>query len=206
MNIIAFLSLGCALLSMLSLLVLHFTSPEIHPGWRMVSEYALGKQKWLITMFFLLWGLSSFFLSLLLFRNVDSVWMMAGIILLIFSAAGEIMGGVFDVKHKLHGMAFGLGVPTLPVAALIISYQLYPSTGGVVLIWAAHLTWISLIVMAVAMGISAMAFKKAGIAFDGPMELDAQLPQGVAPIGGWANRFLVMCYIYWLIICSLVFL
>ena len=42
-NILAILSITTGVASLLSLLALHFASPEFKPGWRMVSEYAMGK-------------------------------------------------------------------------------------------------------------------------------------------------------------------
>ena len=65
-DLLAKLTIICAILSVLSLLILHFVSKEFKPSWRMVSEYALGKHKWLITSFFIFWGLSTFSLSFLL--------------------------------------------------------------------------------------------------------------------------------------------
>ena len=38
-------SIACAVISLLCLLILHFVSPEFDPGWRMISEYALGNHK-----------------------------------------------------------------------------------------------------------------------------------------------------------------
>lgn len=206
MNPLALITVIAALLSLGSLLLLHFTSPEFGPGWRMISEYAMGRFKWLITSFFLFWGLSSVILAVLLYGYIHSFWAWAGFVLLLLSAVGEIMGGLFDVKHKWHGLAFGLGVPSLPVAALLLSYQLLPvleSPGaGTLLITAAHLTWISLLLMGAAMGISMSAFKKAGITFEGPLPPEAKLPKGVPPVAGWANRFLVVCYVGWIVVCA----
>ncbi len=64
----------CSVLSLLCLLTLHFVSPEFKPSWRMISEYALGKYKWLITAFFYLWGIASIILSTLLWSEVSSTW------------------------------------------------------------------------------------------------------------------------------------
>jgi hypothetical membrane protein len=124
MNMLATFTIASGALSLLSLFILHFVSPEYKPSWRMISEYALGKHKWLITSFFLLWGLSSLLLSALLWNVVTTTWATIGVVLLVISGFGEIMGGLFDVKHKWHGAAFLLGVPSLPIAALLICYNL----------------------------------------------------------------------------------
>lgn len=207
MNLLAILTIVSAIASLLSLLVLHFVSPEFKPSWRMISEYAMGKHKWLITSFFFLWGLSSLFLSVLLWNIVDTTWAMVGVVLLLLSAAGEIMGGLFDLKHKYHGVSFLLGVPSLPVAALLITYNLVAIEGWEAyrstLLVSAHSTWISLIVMALAMAIMFSGFKKAGIPMSKDSEPPENVPDGVIALGGYANRILVLCYITWLILVAI---
>lgn len=210
MDTLALATIVCGIASLLCLLTLHFVSPEFKPSWRMISEYALGKHKWLITSFFLLWGISSLLLAVLLWDSVTGIWARAGLIMLLISAVGEIMGGLFDVKHKLHGMAFALGVPTLPLAALLISYSLARTEGWNVckslLVNSAHATWISLVLMSLAMGVMMAGFKKAGI----PMNKDSvppeKVPEGVIALAGYANRFLILCYVGWLLVAAYCFL
>ncbi len=207
---LATLTIASGTLSLLSLLMLHFVSPEYKPSWRMISEYAMGKHKWLITSFFLLWGLSSFLLSILLWNTVTTTSATIGVVLLIVSGIGEVMGGLFDVKHKWHGAAFLLGVPSLPIAALLICYNLvhlenwsnYLSS----IVAASHSTWISLIVMAAAMGIMFAGFKKAGLPMDKNAEAPEKVPDGVIALGGYANRLLVFCYVLWLIVIAAIYL
>ena len=129
MSTLGFLTIASAAMSLLSLIVLHFVSPEFKPSWRMISEYAMGKHKRVLTTFFFCWGLSSIFLSLLLWNKVTTIWGTVGVILLFVSSIGEIMGGLFDVNHKHHGLAFLLGIPTLPAAALLIGYDLIRTPG-----------------------------------------------------------------------------
>jgi Protein of unknown function (DUF998) len=117
-------SLGSGLIALLALVALHLVSPEFQPSWRMVSEYALGRYKWLITAFFYAWGVSSLLLALLAWPSVDTGWARAGVVLLVVSAVGTAMAGLFDVKHSGHGLAALLGVPTLPAAALLLGYYL----------------------------------------------------------------------------------
>jgi hypothetical protein len=204
MNILAVLTIICSLLSLLSLLILHFVSPEFSPRWRMVSEYALGRHKWLITSFFLFWGISSLMLSVLLWNVVTSKAALFGVVLLFISGIGEIMGGLFDINHKKHGLAFALGIPTLPAAALLIGYNLVQmiSVHRSEILMASHASWISLVLMAAAMGVMLSGFKKAGI----PMGPDAKplerVPNGVIALAGYANRILVGCYVLWLIVIA----
>ena len=113
------------------------------------------------------------------------------------------MGGLFDVKHKWHGLAFGLGVPSLPIAAVLIGYDLIGANSWSgqrsTILFASHATWISLVLMAVAMGVMFAGFRKAGIPMDQNAEPPERVPDGVIALGGYANRLLVLCYVAWLI-------
>ena len=116
------------------------------------------------------------------------------------------MGGLFDLNHKHHGLAFLFGVPALPVAALILGYQLIKQEGwnthASEIILASHATWISLIIMGVAMGVMFSGFKKSGIPMDKNTPPPDKVPEGVIALGGYANRLLVICYIAWLIVVA----
>lgn len=206
MESLALISLISGILALLCLLILHFVSPEFQPSWRMISEYAMGKHKWLITSFFYFWGASSLVLSLVLWKEVTSGWALFGLVLLMVSGVGEILGGVFDVKHKLHGLAFGLGVPTLPAAALLIGQNLVRSESwnaqSKLLLGASHALWISLVLMALAMIVMMSGFKKAGIPMDPNTEPPEKVPDGVIALAGYANRLLALCYIFWLLVVA----
>lgn len=201
MNVLATLSIIAGVISLFSLLALHFTSPEFKPAWRMVSEYAMGKHKWILTIFFFMWGASSLFLAISLIQIVTGFWAYFAIILLAISGIGAICGGLFDINHKLHGLAFALGVPPLPVAALILTHHLLNAsiiTQKNTLI-AAHSTWISVILMGISMMLMFSGFKKAGVTLDKDSTPPTKVPEGVIAVGGYANRLLVFCFIFWVI-------
>lgn len=170
----------------------------------MISEYALGKHKGILTAFFFSWGLSSIILSILLWSEATSPWGTAGVILLFVSSIGGIMGGLFDVKHKHHGLAAVLGVPTLPIAALLIGYNLtqIPDTQASGIIISSHATWISFVLMGIAMAVMIAGFKKSGIPMGPGAEVPKAVPPGVIALAGYANRLLVICYIGWLIVIA----
>lgn len=199
MQNLALLSILAGGLSLIFLLTLHFTSPEFKPSWRMVSEYALGKHKRLLSLFFYFWGLSSLLLALYLVQIVSGFWVYFAIVLLAISGIGAICGGLFDINHKKHGLAFALGVPTLPISALILSYNLSYgiSMNGKIIILLAHSTWISLILMAISMMLMFSGFKKAGITWDKDSAPPTEVPDDVIALGGYANRLLVLSYIIW---------
>jgi len=47
----------------------------------------------------------------MLWNIVSTGWAKFGVLLVFITGIGAIMGGVFDVQHKLHGLSFGIGVP-----------------------------------------------------------------------------------------------
>lgn len=203
-------TIAFGIISLICLLVLHFLSSEFKPHFRMVSEYALGKHKWILTTFFICWGLCSILSGLMLWNVVTSGWAKFGVVLLFLTGTGAIMGGLFDVQHKLHGLAFGIGVPFLPIGALLITYHLLKKAEWHIystsLLLSSHAVWISLLFMAASMFLLFSGLKSAGIAFgpDAPPLTD--LPKGIIGINGWANRLLVLCYILYPVVIARILL
>jgi hypothetical protein len=198
------------IISFVSIVILHFTSTEFKPNFRMVSEYALGKHKWLLTIFFLCWGLCSLSSGFMLWEVVTSNWAKFGVILLIVKGIGAIMGGLFDVKHKLHGLSFGIGVPFLPIGALLISYHLINKiewqNHSKMLLISSHFIWISLVLMAISMILLFSSLKSLGIAYGPDSPPFQELPKGVIGVNGWANRFLVITYLAYPILTAKILL
>lgn len=197
-------------ISILCLLILHFVSAEFKPNFRMVSEYAMGRHKWLLTIFFLCWGLCSIFSGLMLWNVISTGWATFGVVLLFVTGIGAIMGGLFDVQHKLHGLSFGIGVPFMPIGALLISYHLIKKVEwqnhSTSLLLSSHLIWISLVLMAVSMFLLFSSLKSTGITYGPDSPPLTELPKGVIGINGWANRFLVLCYILYPVVTARVLL
>jgi len=192
-------TIAFGILSILSLVILHFVSSEIKPNFRMVSEYAFGNYKWILTLFFISWGFCSISSALMLWQLVTSGWAKFGVLLVFITGIGAIMGGLFDVQHKLHGLSFGIGVPFLPLGALLITYHLLKKADwqndSTLLLIATHAIWIGLILMAGSMMLLFSGLKSAGVAFGPGLPPLTTLPKGVIGINGWANRLLVICYL-----------
>lgn len=209
-TLLAQLTLLCGGLALLFLMGLHFLSPEFSPSWRMISEYALGRHNGMLTAFFLSWGLASLLLGALLWGSATTTWAKLGVALLFVSAVGEIMGGLFDVRHKLHGLAFLLGVPSVPVAALLIGHHVAGKPGwdshGDFILMASHATWVSTVAMGLAMAVMFAGFKKAGIPIGPDVVPPTAVPDGVIAMGGYANRLLVLCYVGWLAVLAWAYL
>jgi hypothetical protein len=176
--------------SLVFLAALHVLSPEFDPSWRMVSEYALGSYGWVLLLMFLTWALSCVALFFASKSQVTTVGGKIGLGFLFLAAVGMTMGGLFDVNHDLHGLAAMIGIPSLPIAAVLISVSLMRNSSGIParrsLIWTAIITWVSLILMNVAIftGFSLTGNANPGAWF------------------GWANRFLIIAYNVWLMVAA----
>ena len=203
------LAAGVALLatavSCASLVLLHLLSPEFAPSWRMVSEYANGRFGWLLTLVFLGWALSSFALLVALWPLWSGTLPgKVGLIFLILAGIGQVMGGLFDINHKLHGPAAMIGIPSLCLAAVLLTLAL-ARTEGITAppLWSAHLPWISFALMLGALALFFSSLKAAGIDLSGqsgPMEA---LPDGVLGLVGWANRLLFAASYLWVTLAAL---
>lgn len=198
-SILANSTITFGIISILCLITLHFVSSEFKPNFRMVSEYALGNHKWLLTVFFICWGLCSITSAFMLWNIVSSGWAKFGVLLVFITGIGAIMGGLFDVQHKLHGLSFGIGVPFLPIGALIITYHLLKKVEwqnhSFSMLLSSHSIWISLILMACSMFLLFSSLKAAGIEYGPDSKPFEVLPKGVIGVSGWANRLLVLCYL-----------
>lgn len=210
LSTIATLVITSGALSLLCLLILHFVSPEFKASWRMVSEYALGKHKWVLTSFFIFWSINTVLAAYLYFNIVSTKWAAFGAILVFISGTGAFMGGLFDIKHKLHGLSFALGVPIFPIGALIIAYHLSDQNNFLQykneLLISAHSVWVSLVLMGVSMALFFSGLKKASVPFGANQEPLIEIPKSVIALNGYANRLLVLIYIAFNIIVSLIFL
>jgi Protein of unknown function (DUF998) len=185
---VAIAAAGAVLLSLASL---HVLSPEFDPSWRVVSEYANGRYGWVLSLMFASWALSSLALAVTLWTQVNGVAGKIALGLLIAAGIGEAMGSVFDINHPLHGLAGIIGIFSLPIAAMMISVRLVRtqawSPAKYTLLWTANLTWVSLVLMAVALIIMIRLYAGTG-----------NTP-GVFAVVGWANRLLVLVYCVWLV-------
>ena len=185
-QIAAQISFGTAVASVVFLAALHLLSPEFNPSWRMVSEYALGNYSLVLLLMFLSWAFSCVALFFAIKSQIKTIGGRIGLGFLLLAAVGMAMGGVFDVNHDLHGLAAMIGIPALPIAAVLISVGLRRNSSWNsaqrLLIATAILTWLSLVAMNIAIF--------TGFSQTGEINPGAWL--------GWANRFLIIAYDLWL--------
>lgn len=187
--------------SALALIALHPLSPEFHPSWRMVSEYANGHYRSVLTVVFLSWALSSFALVVALGPSAKGWVGVIGLLVLVLAGIGEAMGGLFDVNHRLHGVAFGLGVPSLFIAAILLTIA-GRRAGLEIPAWSAALPIVSVVVMAASMMMFFSALKAAGINITAESKPLSSLPDGVTAWCGYANRFVFATYYLWVIMAA----
>ena len=183
----------------LVLVLLHVLRPDLDPSWRFVSEYAIGTFGYLMIMAFL--SLSAGYVSLFLAirSQVPTIWGKIGLALLLFSAAGMAIAGVFvtdpittpaaerSMTGRLHEV--GAFLDLTPLAAPLISWSVArrnpnwaPARRS--LLWTAWLPLLGLVI-----------FISATLIF-------GQQPPGPDVPIGWPNRFLVITYCSWLIALS----
>ncbi len=205
-SITASLTIAASAVAVLALTSLHVLSPEIAASWHMVSEYAFGEYGFVLTIFFFAWGTAYLFLALTLLPLTDGWPARIALLLVVITGIGAVMGGLFDIRHPLHGLAFGIGVPFLPIATFILGRYLprqfslaRPRLMGLV----RHAPWASLVLMAIAMAVYINALKAAG-AFDpnAVPHLWASLPEGVPQVVGYFNRLLIVAYLATIIVLA----
>ena len=195
------LTMVLSIATLVVLAILHVISPEFDPAWRMVSEYANGNYGWVLSLFFIVWALSSWALAYTLWSQVTTTAGRVGVYFLSASGIGEAMAAFFDINHSLHEPASFIGIGSLPIAALLISTNLGSidawSAAKKPLLWSAHLTWISIVLMMVTFGLLISTFMQSGAEMPTDSTAVTALPEGVIALVGWANRFLILVFCAW---------
>jgi hypothetical protein len=185
------------------LAVLHIVKPEFDPSWRFVSEYAIGNHGWIMVVAFVSLALSCIALIPAIRSHIETTGGKIGLILLLVVAVALIVAGIFvadpitaskdqlTTHGSLHGLAATIGIPGLPVAAVLISRSLLRnnawSSARLILRLTAHLTWISVLLMFVSMFV---------------MLSQSQGKFGPDVLIGWPNRLVVLSYCAWLMAVS----
>ena len=183
------------------LIALHFIKPEFDPSWRMISEYEIGKNGWLMRLAFFIWAacIASFTITLIQAsvkpHYVIDIW------LFIISIA-MIGAGIFrtdpidastnslnDVMHKVFG---SIVILTFPIIGTIITVT-YISQEAVrmkaLLIIATALIWIGQVCF---FGVTAISQRK-----------NPNIKQGSPEVKiGWPNRIMVLSYVIWVFVAT----
>ena len=143
----------------LIIVALHAVKPEFEPSWRFISEYAIGRQGWIMKGAFLIWAASCAALALALRQDAQTRAGRIGVAVL------YVVAGLFPqdpvtarpdeltISGNIHALASMIGIPGLPIAAVLISSSLWRTnqrwrSSRALIMAAAHATWISLALMA----------------------------------------------------------
>lgn len=191
-------------ISLAALALLHVLSPEYAWSWRMVSEYANGRYSWLLTIVFLGWAAGSFALMAAVWPLGATTLGKAALLFLFLAGVGQVMGGVFDINHPLHGPAAMIGIPSLCVAAVVTRAAMAQRSDiAVAPLWTAHLPWISFALMLGAFALFISALTRAGVDMTAQTRPLAELPHGVKGYVGWANRLIFASSYLWVVLTAL---
>lgn len=192
-------AIGAAGLALLALGALHVLRPDLDPSRQMISEYAIGRFGWLMTVCFALFAAASGSLFVALMRNTSTLVGRIGLIFLLVAASGLVMGAAFRTdpistapdamtfSGRMHGMSFMIGVPGVLFATLLLSLALrtHETWVGLPLLSLTAIIWLSLAVMAVAI---VATMKHLGV--------------DVSSIVGWTNRLFMAGYALWVIVVA----
>lgn len=178
--------------------LLHALEPQYDPSWRFVSEYAVGPFGWMMQLAFAAMAASFGALSVSLRGEVKSQLGKLGIAILFIAATGCAIAGIFPIdpispapvkpslSGSLHGLGSMLGIPALPIAAMLITYDLTQlpdwQSSRLRLRLLANSTWIALFAMFLLMA----AWLSANHGQFGP-----EVPLG------WFNRIVIITYLAW---------
>jgi Protein of unknown function (DUF998) len=188
---------GALGLCVVFVLLLHGLEPEFAPRWRFLSEYSLGRYGWMMSLAFFAWATSLMALAAAFRPFALTRASRVGRALLFVVSGALIVAGLFDqdpvtarpdelTSHGTwHAVASMVGIPGIPIVALLISPSLVcrapRRARRRALQVATHATWFSLATMA---GYLASVLPDAG---------------GFGPTvaAGWMNRLVVLTYWTW---------
>jgi len=183
------------------LFLLHFLEPEFDPSWRMISEYALGRYGWMMSLAFFCWGGSVLALLIALWLTLQGVsgliargWLML-IVAALFGAGIFKTNPITDTTtvstaNTLHTLCGAIVILTFPIVASLISGTLsrnptWAQARGQ-LLWTTLLVWFG------------------QLAFFGSIIISNAINPSAGRLGpevylGWPNRFMVVVYVIWLV-------
>ncbi len=190
------ITLASAALFLVLLSTLIVLKPEIDPTWRFISEYAIGRHGWMMSLAF-------FSLAASGVATVIALWSQLGLggkigsAFLLIGALGLTLAGVFttdaittpmetqSTSGQLHGLGAILG-DGVPLGATIISLSLLRNQS-----WRMARWWM-IVILAVTWIVYAW--------FIMSMPADGNFGPGV--LIGWPNRLLMVSYCLWFIVTA----
>jgi hypothetical protein len=168
--------------------MLHILLPDLDPSWHFISDYEVGPWGWVMRLAFLLLGASCVGVLVAIFLYARGIIGRLGLLLLLLSASGMILAGLFapSATNTLHET--GAMLDQLPLAALLISISLWHNEAWCsargALAWSLLALWVGMAVF-----IGAMVVMQPGK--DRPPSPDVLV--------GWPSRVFILTHAAWLI-------
>jgi hypothetical protein len=185
-----------ATLFIILLAILIVLQPEIDPAWRFVSEHALGRYGWLMSIAFLAMAASCFTAALILWSQVR-VGGRIGIGFLLIGSVGLTLAGIFttdpittpleaqSLSSQLHGWGAVLA-DGVPLGATLITLALLRNPS-----WHAARLWL---IGALAIAWIVYAWLMLSMPMDGNFGPEVTV--------GWPSRLLLVSYCLWFIVTA----
>jgi hypothetical protein len=195
---VAFASAGATVLTFVLIVALHVLEPELAPSSRFVSEYAIGAYGGIMRVAFVAWALACAALAVAVRNTLGTRRAHVGSAVLLVAAVALVVAGIFaqdpvttrpgegTLAGALHAAASLVGIPAIPLAALLLGKPLGASDDRL-LRTTTHLAWMSLLAMMAYLG---WAVPRAG---------------GFTPEvhAGAMNRLVVAAYLAWQLVAAL---
>lgn len=191
------ISITAGVLFVLLLGSLHLLEPEFDPTWRFISEYALGKFGWMMSLSFVAIAISLASIGVAIFSRVRNVVGYIGLVILVLAVVGLLLAAFFttdpiftkqeDMTPSGQIHVLGASLDYSPLAFLLLSFSL-----------ARHMDWVSVKKWLFFTAILSIALT-IGFIFTIPM--DGVFGPGVYT--GLVGRFLMLSYLGWLVLAAM---
>jgi hypothetical protein len=178
---------------------LHFIKPELDPSWNFISEYQVGRFGWLMQLAFISLGVSCLLLAMGLWNELSTVGKI-GLILLLITAGGMFIGGIFKtdalntsqehltMSGNLHQL--GAMLDQLPFAALLVTIALFKKPN-----WKAD-RWL-LIIILILVWFGFVYFVRSVM-----VQFPADGKFGPHVTVGWQNRLMIITQALWILLIA----
>lgn len=190
------LALWSSIAFVVLLTILHVVKSDLDPSWRVISEYAIGSNGWMMIVAFLALSAACVGLFVALKSQICNIYGRIGLAFLLITAVGMAMAGIFVTDPITAGKDAATSAGSLhevgalldltPFAAILVSLSLIRKNPAwekakKALKWTMYLPLLGLIVF---IGATAAMMPK-----DGVSTPDVLI--------GWPNRFLILTYCVW---------
>jgi hypothetical protein len=195
------LALGAGVGFLVGFALAHLAKADLDPSWQPISMYAIGTHGWVMTLAFLLWGLSPIGLFVALRPGVRTWGGRVGLAFLFIGGSGPILAAFFPTDSisaetmtltgRLHELGAVLG-DGIPIATAVLTWSLLRNNPGwrparLPLVLATVLTWVGVVTLTACLAV--------------------YLPRHGGRLGpevpiGWPSRLMIVAQVAWLIIAA----